>query len=235
MKTFRKAFRRLFHSRGAEDVVGEQYGGEEGDIYTKTFTGRTKRTTLLTRGVIVETSIQPATNNRILKFIFAALLSIADFFRSEYSQFGLRAACATFAGTIPGFLASSYNFFTMYRGVWITITVVLGMSPTTGASINGLVARSLGTIVGGLLAMGVWYMVVGRVAGVIVFSLVVMALRNHSLFDLDNRLLLFLAGYSTGIKWLALLTIDSNNSEFFYHVSYSSLDMHSRSTLLVWR
>lgn len=106
------------------------------------------------------------------------LLSIADFFRSEYSQFGLRAACATLAGTIPGFLASSYSFFTEYRGIWITITVILGMSPTTGASISGLIARSLGTIVGGLLAMGVWYMVVGRVAGVIVFSLVVMAFRN---------------------------------------------------------
>ena len=105
-------------------------------------------------------------------------MSIAGFFRSEYSQFGLRAACATFAGTIPGFLANSYNFFAEYRGIWITITVILGMSPTTGASINGLVARSLGTVVGGLLAMGVWYIVIGRVAGVIVFSLVVTALRN---------------------------------------------------------
>jgi hypothetical protein len=45
MKTFRKAFGRLFHSRGAEDVIGEEYGGEGGDIYTKSFTGRTKRTT----------------------------------------------------------------------------------------------------------------------------------------------------------------------------------------------
>jgi uncharacterized membrane protein YccC len=57
--------------------------------------------------------------------------------------------------------------------------VVLGMSPTTGASILGLVGRALGTIIGGLLAMGVWYIVVGRIPGVIVFSLVVLALRNR--------------------------------------------------------
>ena len=46
-KTFRKGFGSLFHSRGVEDVVGGEYGGEEGDIYTKSFTGRTKRIILI--------------------------------------------------------------------------------------------------------------------------------------------------------------------------------------------
>jgi len=105
--------------------------------------------------------------------------AISHFFRSESAQFGLRAACATLAGTIPAFLRPSYVFFTMYRGVWITITVVLGMSPTTGASINALAWRCVGTVVGGLSAMAVWYIVVGHVPGVIVFSLVVASLRIH--------------------------------------------------------
>jgi len=49
------------------------------------------------------------------------------------------------------------------------------MSPTTGASLNGLFYRCLGVI-----ALAVWYMVVGKSAGVIVLSLVALAPRNHS-------------------------------------------------------
>lgn len=201
MKVFRKAITRIFHSRGAEDVVGEGYGAEDGDVYTSQFTGRTKRTVFLLIELILETSTEPVTKNRILKFIYSIFLLSSRFFRSQYAGFGLRAACATLAGTIPVFLANSFTFFNMYRGVWITITVVLGMSPTTGASILGLATRCLGTIVGGLLAMGVWYMVVGKAPGVIVFSLVVLAFRTSSSCSADHRLLLFLAGSSSSIKY----------------------------------
>jgi len=135
----------------------------------------------------------------MLKFIYSIFIASSRFFRSQYAGFGLRAACATLAGTIPVFFANSYIFFNTYRGVWITITIVLGMSPTTGASINGFVSRCLGTIVGGLLAMGVWYIVVGKIAGVIVLSLVVLAFRNNSLYNSESRSLLFPARSSTGI------------------------------------
>ena len=117
------------------------------------------------------------TNSRLLKEVFGALSEIAGFFRSEYARFGLRAAVATLAGTIPAFLENSQAFYTEYRGVWITMTLVLGMSPTTGASLNGFLARCLGTVVGGLLAMGIWYIVDQNVAGVIVLTLVVSAIR----------------------------------------------------------
>ena len=129
----------------------------------------------------------PATNNRFLRGIVAMFVASSHFFRSEFAQFGIRAALATLAGTIPAFLAQSYNFFTEYRGVWITMTVVLGMSPTTGASISGLAWRCVGTVVGGLCAMAVWYIVVGHVPGVIVFSLVVTSIRiRHCLIQSDN-------------------------------------------------
>jgi uncharacterized membrane protein YccC len=116
------------------------------------------------------------------------LVASSQFFRSEYAQFGLRAACATLAGTIPAFLRPSYVFYTMYRGVWITITVVLGMGPTTGASINGLAWRCVGTVVGGLSAMAVWYIVVGHVPGVIVFSLLVTSVRTIHLCLIQSNL-----------------------------------------------
>jgi Fusaric acid resistance protein-like len=177
MKVFRKALIKLFHVRRTEDIAGAGFGGEDGDVYTEDFTGRVNRKTASILRLMLETSVKPLTNNPTLKAITSVLLSIGNFFRSEYSVFGLRAACATFAGTIPAFLSSSFNFYNEYRGVWITITVILGMSPTTGSSINGLVARSFGTIAGGLAAMAAWYIVDGHVAGVIVFSLVTTALR----------------------------------------------------------
>ena len=128
------------------------------------------------------------------------LISISNFFRSEYASFGFRAACATFAGTIPAFLSSSYNFFVEYRGVWITITVILGMSPTTGASLNGLFMRCLGTVVGGVIALAVWYIVVGKSVGVIVLSLVALTPRIFaSCCGYDGRLLPFSAGSEEGM------------------------------------
>lgn len=47
MKVLRKSIAKIFRSRGAEDVVGEKYGAEDGDVYTSKFTGRTKRTSSL--------------------------------------------------------------------------------------------------------------------------------------------------------------------------------------------
>jgi hypothetical protein len=44
MRVLRKAIRKIFQSRGAEDVASNPYGAEEGDVFTSHFTGRTKRT-----------------------------------------------------------------------------------------------------------------------------------------------------------------------------------------------
>jgi hypothetical protein len=43
MKVFRKALERIFHPHGAEDLSGDGYGAEDGDVYTKNFTGRANR------------------------------------------------------------------------------------------------------------------------------------------------------------------------------------------------
>ena len=129
--------------------------------------------------------MEPGTDSRLLKGLFGALSEIVGFLRSDYAQFGFRAAVATLAGTIPAFLESSEAFYNEYRGVWVTMTLVLGMSPTTGASLNGFLARCLGTVVGGLLAMGIWYVVVQKVAGVIVLTLVVSGIRLSAQREAD--------------------------------------------------
>ena len=133
--------------------------------------------------------MKPVVSSPTLRVILKFLAAIGNFFDSRYSQFGLRAACASLAGTLPAFFHSSYVFFIQYRGVWITFTVLIGMSPTTGASIYGLLKRCSGTILGGLLAMAVWYIVDQRIPGIIVLSFVVAAYRILSFFKADIRLL----------------------------------------------
>jgi hypothetical protein len=119
------------------------------------------------------------TKSKFLGSTLAFLSAITRFLRSEYAIFGLRAACAAFAGSIPAFIATSATFYLQYRGVWIIVVIILCLSPTTGASLNGLLVQCSGTLLGGLLAMAVWYMVDQKVAGVIVFTFVVNVFRIH--------------------------------------------------------
>jgi uncharacterized membrane protein YccC len=126
------------------------------------------------------------TNSRTLRAISRVLSSVAEFFKSDEASFGFRVAAATFVGTVPAFLRSSYAFYSEYRGVWITITVILGMGPTTGAGFLGLFMRVLGTIVGGLCAMAAWYIVVGKVPGVIVLSFVILTARTSPQYSNSN-------------------------------------------------
>jgi hypothetical protein len=49
MRVLRKALTRIFKARAAEDVAGEGYGAEDGDIYTKSFNGRVNRIQSLQR------------------------------------------------------------------------------------------------------------------------------------------------------------------------------------------
>ena len=71
------------------------------------------------------------------------------------------------------------TFYQAYRGVWSTVVIVISLGPTTGASVNALLLQSAGTILGGLLAMAVWYVVDTKIAGVIVLSFVVTIFRMY--------------------------------------------------------
>jgi hypothetical protein len=44
MKVLRKALGQIFKTRGTEELGGDGYGGEEGDVYAENFTGRVNRT-----------------------------------------------------------------------------------------------------------------------------------------------------------------------------------------------
>jgi uncharacterized membrane protein YccC len=118
---------------------------------------------------------------KIVRRFFHVLSGISHFFRSEYSLFGLRTAIATFVAAIPAFLADSATFYIDYRGSWVVVTIILILNPTAGASLGSLLFLTGGTILGGLTAMAVWYVVDQKVPGVIVLSFLVMTVRMSPL------------------------------------------------------
>lgn len=97
------------------------------------------------------------------------LCSISHLIRSEESIFGSRVAAASFCVGIVAFLHQTQEFFIYQRGVWAMIVIVIGMSPTSGQTLFGFIARIAATVVSLALSLVVWYIVDGRTAGVIVF------------------------------------------------------------------
>jgi uncharacterized membrane protein YgaE (UPF0421/DUF939 family) len=79
---------------------------------------------------------------------------------------------------MPAFFSNSALFYYQHRGSWAIVIVILCLSPTTGGSLYSTAVQALGAILGGVLAMAVWYMVDGKVGGVIVFTFIVTMCRK---------------------------------------------------------
>ncbi|KAK4097486.1 hypothetical protein N658DRAFT_518600 [Parathielavia hyrcaniae] len=104
------------------------------------------------------------------------LRKISNFFGSEESLFGLRVACATMTIGIVAFLENTQQFFVEQRLVWALIIITIGWASSTlsrqfpsGQSFFGFLCRVGGTIVAMCLSLIIWYIVGGRIPGVIVF------------------------------------------------------------------
>lgn len=128
--------------------------------------------------------------------MFAIGAVLLRFLRSRYALFGLRASLAAFVVAVPAYLEDSVTFYEAYRGVWSTVVIVISLGPTTGASVNALLSQSAGTILGGLVAMAVWYVVDEKTAAVIVFSFVVTIFRMNVIGTETNRRSLLFASRS---------------------------------------
>ncbi|EHY56249.1 uncharacterized protein HMPREF1120_04338 [Exophiala dermatitidis NIH/UT8656] len=87
---------------------------------------------------------------------------------SEQSSFGFRAAAASFSVAILAYLRQTQTFFFEQRLIWVLIVIVIGMSPTSGASLFSFAVRILGTIISLALSLTIWYIVIGHTVGVIV-------------------------------------------------------------------
>ncbi len=70
---------------------------------------------------------------------------------------------------IVAFLEPTQNFFMEQRLVWSMIIITIGMTMTSGQSLFGFFCRVLGTVIGMVLSLLVWYIVDGKIPGVITF------------------------------------------------------------------
>lgn len=89
--------------------------------------------------------------------------------QSELSVFGFRVAAASFCVAILAFLRQTQEFFFHGRCIWAMIVIVIGMSPTSGQTLFGFMARIIATTVSMIPSLIVWYIVDGKTPGIIVF------------------------------------------------------------------
>jgi len=105
----------------------------------------------------------------IFEKLSSILRQISRLIRSEKSIFGFRVATAAFCVGVLAYLHQTQEFFIRQRGIWAMIVIVIGMSPTSGQTMFGFVARIAATVVSLALSLIVWYIVDGKTSGIIVF------------------------------------------------------------------
>ncbi|KAK8007793.1 hypothetical protein PG989_001783 [Apiospora arundinis] len=107
--------------------------------------------------------------------------AVSRFFSSEASTFGVRVACATMTIGIVNFLEPTQQFFQEQRGVWAMIIIAIGMTQTSGQSIQGFFCRVGGTVISMVLALVNWYIVNEHTAGILVFMFVFLVFEHYFL------------------------------------------------------
>ncbi|KAK8117937.1 uncharacterized protein PG998_006218 [Apiospora kogelbergensis] len=108
--------------------------------------------------------------------------AVSRFFSSEASTFGVRVACATMTIGIVNFLEPTQQFFQEQRGVWAMIIIAIGMTQTSGQSIQGFFCRVGGTVISMVIALVNWYIVAENTAGILVFMFIFLVFEHYFLF-----------------------------------------------------
>ncbi|KAE8440859.1 hypothetical protein EG329_006376 [Mollisiaceae sp. DMI_Dod_QoI] len=89
------------------------------------------------------------------------LLKITHWFGSTEGVYALRVLVVTLALTIPAVTRSSAGFYYREKGLWAVIMAQLSMVPYTADLVYGIIVRTIGTIVGGVIGMVAWYIGAG--------------------------------------------------------------------------
>ncbi|KAH8658195.1 hypothetical protein BX600DRAFT_400895 [Xylariales sp. PMI_506] len=143
---------------------------------------------------------------------------------SQESMFGLRVSLANMTVGILAFLEVTQDFFQKQRLVWAMIIIAIGMSVTAGQSAFSFVLRLTGTVIAMILALIDWYIVDGKIPGVIVFeflSLVVTyyffikypLLMNATILVLVTLVLII--GYELQVVTVGIAVAASNGQPYY--------------------
>ncbi|CEJ61560.1 hypothetical protein PMG11_10089 [Penicillium brasilianum] len=152
------------------------------------------------------------------------LRTISHIIRSDQSTFGFRVSAAAFSVGILAYLHQTQDFFIRQRCIWAMIVIVIGMSPTSGQTMFGFVARILATTVSLVLSLIVWYIVDGKTAGVLVFLFIANAIAYYPYVKLPQYFgpsviaivtLNVIVGYELQVAKLGVTAAESNDQPYY--------------------
>ncbi|KAF7561096.1 hypothetical protein G7046_g3044 [Stylonectria norvegica] len=104
-------------------------------------------------------------NSRKRNRLGQTLLNITRWFSSAAGTYGLRIVVVSLALATPGVVRSSAGFYYREKGMWAVIMAQLCLVPYSADLVNGIIARAVGTVVGGVLGMAAWYIGAGNGPG----------------------------------------------------------------------
>ncbi|KAL4265718.1 ER transporter 6TM N-terminal domain-containing protein [Pleurotus pulmonarius] len=146
--------------------------------------------------------------------------SFFRWFKSAEGVFALRTALVTLALWIPAVVPSSAGFNYEHKGLWALIMAQMSLAVYAGEQIAGIALRTVGTALGLLLGMAVWYIGagsgLGNPYGVVISTTVFVApflyirvvgpMQDAMLWILAGVTIIFVVGYSWIDSHLEMLT-----------------------------
>jgi hypothetical protein len=170
---------------------------------------------------------------------------ISHLLSSPASSFGFRCACATMSVAVISFLYQTQTFATTERFFWAQIMIAISMSPSAGQSLRNFLLRILGTIVAMLLSLITWYIVDGKVAGVLVFLFIFLHLGSYVLIKypqytpvgmIGQITLILIIGYELQVEKLGIETATSNGQRYYpiYELGPIRLATVCAGLLIAW-
>lgn len=94
-----------------------------------------------------------------------AILAIFHWFSSSEGMYALRVLVVTIALGLPAVLRSSAGFYYREKGLWAMIMSQTGLVVYASEFVYGFITRVIGTVIGGILGMLIWYIGAGRGPG----------------------------------------------------------------------
>ena len=132
---------------------------------------------------------------------------------NDESLFAIRVVIVTVAAAVPAVCTSSAGFYYREKGLWALIMGQMAMGTYTADFIFGFGLRVVGTVIGGLIGMVVWYIGAGNGPGepfgmAAISAVVIIVLMWGRLF--------------TGPAWIQLWTLMA--ATVFLTMAYSWVD-----------
>lgn len=151
---------------------------------------------------------------------------IPSFLGSAESAFGFRVAVAGMSLAVVAYLRQTSDFFKEQRGLWALIMIAISMSPHAGAGVQGLILRTLGTIIATVASIAIWYMGDQKPAAVLPLSYIYFTICLYFVFKRPKHLitavisivtLILIIGYELQDKKVGTRLLETNGQQY-YHI-----------------